>query len=294
VKHEAILAVVLGLVLAVAAVLDPIFVRPATQWELAGSLWETALIAVPMALIILAGGIDLSPGSTAGLCSVLLLLGFGPLPLPLACAAVLVAGALLGAINGLATTRLRAHPLIVTLATFSAYRGLAEGLSLGRSQGTWPASFTALAWVTPALAILSFALGALLLAKTAFGKTVRALGYNETAVRFNRLPIDRTKVLLYAWCGLAAATAALTFAMRRHTAKADVGLGIELEAITAVVLGGVRIQGGRGSLLGVALGLLLVHEVRQFVSWRWGQSEAVLIATGVLLIVSVALARPSS
>jgi rhamnose transport system permease protein len=123
------------------------------------------------------------------------------------------------------------------------------------------------------------------------GVWLRATGFNESAARFSALPVERLKMSLYALSGLAAGVAALLFAARFGTAKADIGDGLELDAITAVVLGGTSIFGGRGHVFGTVLGLLLIHETREFISWRWNSDEVIGIVLGVLLILSVLLHR---
>ena len=99
--------------------------------------------------------------------------------------------------------------------------------------------------------------------------------------------MTRLKLALYTASGLAAGLAALLFVARRNTAKADIGQGMELDVITAVVLGGTSIFGGRGSLLGTVLGVLLIHEAREFVSWQWNNDVLILIVVGLLLLLSV-------
>jgi rhamnose transport system permease protein len=93
--------------------------------------------------------------------------------------------------------------------------------------------------------------------------------------------------MLYSFAGLLAAFAALVYAARRNTANPEVGLGIELDVITAVVVGGTSIYGGRGSIFGTLLGILLIHEAREFVNWRWSSSELNMVVIGTLLVVSV-------
>ena len=117
--------------------------------------------------------------------------------------------------------------------------------------------------------------------------TVSAIGYNETAARYSGIAVSKIKFWLYTSSGLMAALAALLFVARRNTAKADIGTGMELGVITAVVLGGTSIFGGRGRLFGTVLGVLLIHETREFVSWQWNRDELNLIVIGMLLILSV-------
>ena len=130
---------------------------------------------------------------------------------------------------------------------------------------------------------------AVALGKTAFGQALYAIGHNETAARFSGIAVDRIKLLLYTSSGLAAGLAALLFVGRRNTANTDIGAGISLDVITAVVLGGTSIFGGRGRIVGTLLGIVLIHETREFVSWQWNRAELNLIVIGSLLIASVLL-----
>jgi len=301
--HEVGLAVLVGVLLAWAGLSDPAFLSSRTQIALSSHVWELALLALPMTLVILTAGIDLSVGATMALAAVVLGLGYeAGWPLPVCVGAALLTGTAAGALNGLAVTGLGVHPLIVTLATLAAYRGIAEGISLARPISGFPKGFSFLGqgclagvpvpgWVF--LAALMATAG--LLWATPWGPSLYALGHNERACRFAGLPVGRIKGLLYALSGLAAGTAAVLYVARRNTAKADIGMGLELDVITAVVLGGTSIFGGRGTLPGTLLGVLLIHEVREFVAWRWHHDELVLVVVGGLLIASVlvqkALAR---
>ena len=248
-----------------------------------------------MTLIIVTGGIDLSVGSTMALCAVVFGLCFqAHVPLALGALLTLAVGAAAGALNGAFVAYVRVHPLIVTLATLAAYRGIAEGISLGRPVSDFPPGFTqwgqgaVLGLPIPGLIFL-VALGvtAFFVARTPLGLWLSALGYNETAARYSGIAVARIKLLLYTSSGLAAGLAALLFVARRNTAKADIGTGMELAVITAVVLGGTSIFGGRGRLFGTVLGVLLIHETREFVSWQWDRDELNLIVIGALLILSV-------
>jgi rhamnose transport system permease protein len=269
------------------------------QWEvqraLSSHVWELAIIAIPMTLIILTAGIDLSVGSVMGLSAITTGMLFQKgLPLPLACSASLLVGIFCGFLNGWFITRMKVHPLIITLATMAAYRGMAEGISHAKPVSGFPDSFTWLGqgdWFGLPVAAWVFAVmvGIVLwmMHGRAFGVGIYAIGHNETATRFSGLRVDRYLVTLYTFSGFASALAAVLFVARRNTAKADAGMGMELGVITAVVIGGVSIFGGRGTLIGACLGVLLIHETREFVSWHWNRDELNLLALGILLILSV-------
>ena len=295
--HEVVLAGLLVLVLAGAGWLDPVFLRPRTQLGLSTHVWELALIALPMMLVIVTAGIDLSVGSTMALSAVSLGLAYeAGLPVWPAAVVALAVGLAAGLLNGLFVAWVGVHPLIVTLATMAAYRGAATGISQARPISGFPQPFAD----TMAGAVLGIPVPGLIFAaaaavtgvmlwRTPFGRSLYAIGHNDTAARFSGLPVARTRLLLHSLAGLAAGMAAVTYVARRNTAKADIGFGLELDVITAVVLGGTSIFGGRGTLVGTLLGIALIHEVREFVSWQWNRDELVFLVVGALLIFSVSL-----
>lgn len=295
--HEAILAILLIGLCVVAGLADPRFMDAAAQADLSTHVWELAILALPMTLVIIAGGIDLSVGSAMALSAVVLGLfkeaGVSPW---IGALLALLAGIAAGAVNGAFVAWVRVHPLIVTLATLAAFRGVAEGISLARPISGFPDNFAVigrgsiLGVPIPGLIFaVAAVVAAIVLARTPFGRSLYAIGNNEEAARFSGIAVARVKMWIYATSGAAAGLAAVLFVARRNTAKADVGEGMELDVITAVVLGGTSIFGGRGRIVGTLLGVLLIHETREFVSWKWEKNELNLIVIGGLLIVSVLL-----
>lgn len=297
--HELVLAALLVCLLVVTAQLMPSFVRLRSQLILSKHLWEIAILALPMTLIIITGGIDLSVGSTMGLCAV----AFGMChhvsdSLALSCIGCLLVGTACGAVNGGLIARLKVHPLIITLATYAAFRGIAEGVSQGTSYSQFGDGFGQLARGTllgvPIAGFIFLGLAVasgVLLTTTWVGRFVYAIGHNERAARFSGVNADGTKLSLYTLSGLLAGLATLIYVARFDTAKADAGSGIELDVITAVVVGGTSIFGGRGSILGTVLGLLLIHETKLFVGRYWQIDELKSIFVGVLLIGSILIYR---
>lgn len=298
-RREGTLLALLAGLLGYAWYADPNFVTVRAQTLLGMHVWELAIVALPMLLIVISGGIDLSVGSSVAFCAVTIGLLFERgVPIFAAAAFAVIVGGLLGLLNGWFVAKLRVHPLIVTLATLAAFRGAAEGLSSARPISGYPESFQAVSSAKvvgiPIPGILFFALAvlaAVVLARTVFGHWVYAIGTAEKPALFSGIPVARVKMALYAASGLCCGLAAAILVSRNNTAKADLATGLELDVITAVVLGGAKIEGGEGNVVGLLLGILLIHETRQFVSWHWKQSELNLIVIGTLLIGTVLLQR---
>ena len=273
----------------------PKFLVPNSQMILSKHLWEIAILALGMTPIIITGGIDLSVGSAMGLCAI----SFGICHnwtgnAWVATAACLSTGGLAGAVNGQLVAKAKIHPLIVTLATYAAFRGMAEGISQGASYSRFGDAFGQLAhgdWMgvpIPGYLCLVLAIAAgVFLSKTPTGRFIYAIGHNETAARFSGVAVDRIKFWLYTTSGLLVGLATLIYLSRFDTAKADAGTGLELDVITAVVIGGTSIFGGRGNIGGTVLGLLLVHEAKLFVGRYWRIEELKSILIGSLLIASI-------
>ena len=297
--HEATLALLLLLMLTVMHFAMPGFLRPRGQLLLSRHLWELAILSLGMSLIIITGGIDLSVGSTMGLSAV----AFGVIyeatrNTYVASAGAIAVGTGAGCVNGIMIAGLRAHPLIITLATSAAYRGVAEGMSQGHSVSGFGDEFQQLArgtmlgvpnpgWL---FALLAVAFGVFLW-KTPTGRFLYAIGHNQTASRFSGIRVDRIHFGLYTCSGFLAGLAAVIFVSRFNSARADAGAGFELDVITAVVIGGTSIFGGRGTIVGTVLGLLLIHETNQFVGRYWKISELKSIVVGMLLIASILVYR---
>lgn len=259
-------------------------------------LAEVGLIALPMTFIIITGGIDLSVGSIFGMCAILMghawsVWGF---PLELAIVFALGIGALGGFLNGLFIVWLRVPPLIMTLATLAIYRGIAQGVSEGRSVSQFPDWFAFIGngnilgipvqvWILIVAALIC----GVVLARTVFGRTLYAIGSNETAARFSGLPVNRVKLIIYTVSGFMAALAGYIFVARVTTTRSDMGTGFELDAIAAVVLGGTSIFGGKGSILGTMLGVVLIQLLKNGLALNGVTGNATVIVIGSALILAI-------
>jgi ribose/xylose/arabinose/galactoside ABC-type transport system permease subunit len=258
---------------------------------------EIGLLALAMTPIILTGGIDLSVGSLLGLCAIL----FGKfwrdahLPISVAALCTLGVGALAGGLNAALMTRLRLPPLIVTLGTFSLFRGLAEAITRGVDTFTnFPNSFLFLGqerWLgIPAQAPIFIAAVLffwLLVHRTTFGRSFRALGFAPDGARFAGIPVERRIAMTYVLAGVVSSIAAIIYTARLGQAKADAGNGYELFAITAVVLGGTSIFGGTGSIHGTLLGVAAIAVLQSGIVHALQPSEMAGMLTGALLILAL-------
>ena len=296
--QEAVLIGILILVVVALTFRSDRFLTPANLLNQTRFLSEVALLAVPMTFIIILGGIDLSVGSTMALSAILL--GFSwqsfGFPLWLAVCVALGGGAFAGLLNGLVIVYLGVPPLIVTLATLAIYRGLSFGISESRSVHGFPESFAF--WgsgnvsglpVQLYILIAVLIVSALVLAATPLGRCVYAIGNNETAARFAGLRVGRIKLLMYSFSGFMAGVAGFIFTSRVTSTRADAATGLELDVIAAVVFGGTSIFGGRGSILGTALGVVTIQLLKNGLQLAGLRGEATVILIGAVLILSILL-----
>ena len=259
---------------------------------------EVALMALPLAMVIVAAEIDLSVASVLAVSSALMayLWNHGQ-PVETIIPICLVAGALCGAFNGLLVTRLGLPSLAVTIGTLALFRGLAFVIIGDDSVTDFPATWTDRAFgnfagtFVPNTIVLFAVLAvvfAVLLHATPFGRSVFAIGANQETAYFSGLRVKRIKLILFTLSGTVAALAGVVITLRNSTGAANVGQGFELTAVTAVLLGGVSIFGGRGTIAGVVLALFLLGGIQkalllsESISSYWVQ-----IVTGTLLIGSV-------
>jgi rhamnose transport system permease protein len=259
-------------------------------------LTEVGLVALPMTLIIITGGIDLSVGSIFGLTAVILgytwkNLGF---PLELAIITALIGASVAGFVNGWFIVRVGVPPLIMTLATLAFYRGLAEGIALARSARGYPEWFYQLGqkdflgvptqlW----LLIIAAIIVSIILARTPFGRSLYAIGNNELGARFSGIPVDTYKLLIYTFSGFMSGLAGYIFVSRVSTTRSDMGTGLELDVIAAVVLGGTSIFGGSGSIPGTIIGVVLIQLLKNGLSLTGVTGDSTIIVIGVVLIFSI-------
>jgi len=268
---------------------------------------QTAIVgiaALGMTLIIIAGGIDLSVGSVVALCSVVVawLLQRGVDPLLAAMASIAV-GALCGTINGLLITKLKVVPFIVTLGMLLVVRGAAKGL--GNEQKidadlTWlngllaslPAEKRGMIFPPGVWIMLLLSLGMVgLLRYTRLGRYAFAIGSNELTARLCGVPVVRSKIYIYTLSSAFAGLAGLMQFSRLTVGDPTVAVGLELEVIAAVVIGGGSLSGGEGSVLGTVVGALIITSIRNGCVQKGVANWIQEILTGIIIVIAVTLDR---
>ena len=256
------------------------------------------VLAVGMTVVILSGGIDLSVGAVVAFVGVLLalLIGNGVDPF-LAFAIALAAGTLYGALIGAAIHWLQAPPFIVTLAAMFLARGACFLLTTDSIPITHPVygdlasgglGLSISAWAM----LAAFAAGIVLLRLTRFGADVHAIGGDARAAELMGVRVGRTTVMIYAFSGLCAALGGILFSVYTQSAHSLAGVGLELDAIAAVVIGGTLLTGGYGGLLGSFFGVLILGLIQTYITFTGTLSSWwAKIATGVLLFLFIAMQR---
>jgi rhamnose transport system permease protein len=258
---------------------------------------EIAIMALPMTLIVISGEIDLSVASMMGMASALLgyLWGKG-WPMPAIFVVVLLVGAAAGAINGLLVTRLGLPSLAVTIGTLGLYRGVADivlgpntisnfpttytNIGINAVSGTW-LSFSAVVFI--ALAVIF----GVVLHFTPVGRSIYAMGASPEAATFAGIRVKRVKTMLFIVSGVVCSLAGVLMTFRLSTAVNSNGLGLELDVVAVVLLGGVSIFGGKGTIVGVVLGVLAFGGIQNALLLTNFNEEAASIPVGGLLLLSV-------
>lgn len=295
-SQEGVLFVILVITIILLTASNENFLTTQNLYNQGRLLAEVGLIALPMTFIIITGGIDLSVGSILGLSAIMVGYTWENLGMPLEVAIVvaIVISCLAGFLNGLIIVRVNVPPLIMTLATLAFYRGLAQGISEARSVTGYPEWFFGLGqgtilgiptqlWVLAIAIVIS----AIVLGRTTFGRTLYAMGNNVVGARFSGLPVERVTLAIYTFSGLMAGISGVIFVSRFTTTRSDMGSGLELDAIAAVVLGGTSIFGGKGSIIGTVIGLVMIQLLRNGMAINNITSDATIVVIGSVLIFAI-------
>ena len=304
---ERVLLALLALLLIGFGFALPGFMSPYAMADSTFNFSEKGIIALGMALLIVAGEIDLSIAATMALCSLAMGMvkqhGGGMLPMLLAAFAT---GAAAGALNGWLVTRYRLPSIVVTIGTMSLYRGIALVVLGDQAITGYPESLSVLGngyvgdlvglpWlIVPiefVLLLLCAAAVGTVLHFTVAGRRLFAIGANPVAARFSGIEVDRLRLALFVFAGITAALAAVMLTGRIGSTRPNIALGWELDAVTMVILGGVAIEGGRGSIVGVMLAVLLMGLFTFALGMANVSGIVMSMIVGLLLIASMVLPR---
>lgn len=301
-NHEWALLILLFVEVLLFSFIGENFFTRANGFEIIRLSVEIGLLALALTPVIITGGIDLSVGSMMGLSAIACgwMWKVAGLPIWLAALLTLLIGLIGGALNALLIAGFKLPPLIVTLGTFSLFRGLAEGITGGvvnytdfppeflfLGQGYWLGFLPPQTLIFVAAIIFYF----LLLHRTVIGRSLYAIGFSAEGSRFAGIPVKRRIAMVYAMSGLAASLAAVIYIAHLGQAKSDAGTGYELVAITAVVLGGTSIFGGRGTVWGTVLGLFAIVILQNGLRLATLPTELAGILTGALLVATISIDR---
>ena len=297
-RWETFLAAVLIADLVLNSLISPYFLDPLTLSDATFNFTEKALIALPMALLIIAREIDVSVAGTLALSSVVMGLaaqqGLGTAALV---TLGLGSGALCGAVNGILVAILRVPAIVATIGTMSLFRGIAYGVLGDRVLKGYPPAFSWLGqgYVTGVVSfeLLLFAVCALLfglyLHLTIFGRRLYALGSSPEAAAYTGVRVTRYRFWLFVATGIASGAAAVLLTARLGSTRPSIAQGWELEVISMVILGGVSVAGGRGTIPGVVLAAILLGFVTFGLGLKNIPGIVMQIIVGLLLIVVVGL-----
>ncbi len=278
---------------------SPAFLKPNNLLNIARQTSVHGIMAVGMTFVILTGGIDLSVGSLLALAGVVCAyLEHAGLPVTLVVAATLLAGALMGLVNGLVITKAKVTPFVVTLGTMSIARGLAHIATGAQPISQFGSSFRFLGageWLNVPVPVILFLLtvasASLILNRTRLGRYVYAIGGNTSAARLSGIAVGLHTTMAYVICGLTSALGAVVLTSRLNAAESIAGTGYELDVIASVVIGGTSLLGGRGSVGGTLVGALLIGTINNAMNLLLISSYYQLVVKGLIIVAAVILDR---
>ncbi|MEK8129550.1 ABC transporter permease [Paenibacillus filicis] len=294
-NKQLILLILLVAVLVFFSFQSPYFLSVDNFLNVMNQMTEIGLIAIPMTLVIISGAMDLSVGSILGLSALAMGMAYqSGLSIWLSIVVALLVGALSGAVNGYLIARHRMQAIVVTIGMLVMLRGLIYVLNEGRPISGYPDAFYFLGQgyvlglpFNAIFLIVMFALFTLIMKRTRFGRYVYGLGNSEEAVRYSGIPVVRLRFVLFLLSGLFSALAGVFMVSRLASAEAVSGTNIELDVITAILIGGTHIFGGRGSLGGTFLGLLLIVFLRNGLNLMGVSVLYQSVILGILVLIAV-------
>jgi rhamnose transport system permease protein len=297
VRWESALVLLLIAVIAFGAQQSPAFMKSTNFFYVGLNEGEVAIMALPLALVIITGEIDLSIASVLGLSGVVMSeLYLHGWPMWLAIGMALLTGAACGFFNGFLVTRMGLPSLAVTIGTLALFRGIAQIILPNDTLFGFPQSLTKIGIEPIPGTQIPYSIGifailavitAVILHATPLGRAIFAIGANQEAAFFSGIRVKRIRLGLFVVTGVVAAFAGILWTFKFASARYDAGVGLELDVITAVLLGGISIFGGRGTILGLVLAIAILGALRQGLTLANVSAQQQAIVVGILLLLSV-------
>jgi rhamnose transport system permease protein len=296
-RWESALVVSLLAVFVLGNAISPQFLSSYNIFTTGTNIGDLAILALPMTLIIITGEIDLSVASTLAVSAETLgALWTHHWPMGLIFLVVLAIGAVAGAINGILVTRVGLPSLAVTIGTLTLYRGLANVVLGPSTVSNFPTKYTnvgvngflGIPWLSDSVAIFIIlaAIVAVVLLMTPFGRSLYAIGLNQEAAFHAGIRVKRTKLMLFILSGVVSAAVGVLYAFELSSAGENIGIGFELQVVTIVLLGGVSIFGGKGTILGVALAAFVYAGLRSalLLTNSFDENDFQVVSGGLLIL----------
>ncbi len=296
-RWETALLVALAGVFVAGIAISPQFTSSYSLFTTCTNIGDLAIMALPMTLIVIVGEIDLSVASTLAMSSELLgVLWLHHWPMGLIVVVCIAMGALAGLINGLLVTRVGLPSLAVTIGTLTLYRGIANLILGATSVSNFPSSYTAvgvngflgidsLSWSVAIFAVLAIATG-VMLRMTSLGRSLYAIGLNQEAAFHAGIRVKRIKLMLFVLSGIVCAAVGILYTFELSSAAENIGIGFELQVVTIVLLGGVSIFGGTGTVVGVALAAFVYALLRSalLLTPSFNENDFQVVSGGLLIL----------
>jgi rhamnose transport system permease protein len=301
IRWEWILVVLVITVIIINSNISPYFFKVTNLFDMTFNFMELGIVVLIMAFVIIIGQIDLSVGSNMALSSVVMGISYQMgLNIWIAMLLGLAAGTLGGFFNGIIITRVKIHSIIVTLATYSLYRGIAYVILEDKAVTGYPPKFLYIGQgyignspvpVELVIFVVLAILFGLILHKSTFGRYMYAIGNNELASRYSGIPVDRITVTIYTGSGFMSALAGVLFTSRISVTRPNIAETFLFEIVTIVLLGGVSIYGGEGSIIGVVLSLFLIGMTRRGMTLVNIPAETMSVVIGCILIIAILIPK---
>ena len=296
-RWETLLLVLLGATIAYGASVSPYFLQSTNLFFICLNVGEIAIMALPLTLIVVTGEIDLSVASMLGLCGVLMaeLFKHG-VPIWPAMIAAVALGVVLGAFNGFLITRLGLPSLAVTIGTLTLYRGIAQGILPTDTIGGFPTNLASIGVIPIPHTHIPYSIAffgalalvfAVVLHATPLGRSIFAIGAGQEAAFFAGIRVKRIKFWLFVLSGMLSGFAGVLWTLRFASARYDAAVGMELFVVTVVLLGGISIFGGRGTIAGVVLAVAVLGCLQTALTADLIPAQDQNIVVGALLLASV-------